>query len=114
LRRSGANDWYWKQSFGLRSGEELYDISKDKDCMNDLANDPRYARKKEELKKLLFETLKRQKDPRLMGNGDVFDKYPYMLPDYWNFWERVKSSQISDPASKTGWVEPSDYEKVMQ
>jgi hypothetical protein len=82
--------------------------------MNDLANDPRYARKKEELKKLLFETLKRQKDPRLMGNGDVFDKYPYMLPDYWNFWERVKSSQISDPASKTGWVEPSDYEKVMQ
>ena len=114
LRRSGANDWYWKQSFGLRSGEELYDISKDKDCMNDLANDPRYARKKEEMKKLLFETLKRQNDPRMTGNGDVFDKYPFMLPDYWNFWERVKNGEISDPASKTGWVEPSDYEKEIQ
>lgn len=114
MRRSGVNDWYWKQSFGLRSDEELYDISKDKACLNDLAKDRRFTKKKEELKKLLFETLKRQKDPRMTGNGDIFDNYPFMSPDYWNFWERVKYKEISDPVSKTGWVEPSDYEKTIQ
>jgi N-sulfoglucosamine sulfohydrolase len=113
-RRSGMDDSFWKQSFGLRSNEELYDISKDKDCMNNLSKDPLYTKKRDELKRLLFDTLKRQNDPRMTGAGDSFDKYPFMLPDYWNFWERVKSGEITDPASKTGWVEPSDYEKAIQ
>jgi hypothetical protein len=82
--------------------------------MNDLAKDPLYAKKKIELKKRLYDTLKRQKDPRMTGNGDVFDKYPFMMPEYWNFWERVKSGEISNPASKAGWVEPSDYEKALK
>lgn len=110
LRRNGVNDWYWKQSFGLRTDEELYDISNDKDCLKNLSQNPLYAKKKEELKKQLFDTLKRQRDPRMTGNSDVFDNYPFMLPDYWNFWERVKNKEILNPASKTVWVKPSDYE----
>jgi len=110
LKRKGQNSWYWDQSFGLRPEEELYNIAKDKDCLVNLTKNVEYIERKESLKKQLFEKLKEQKDPRVMGNGDVFDNYPYMSPDYWNFWERVKSREIVNPASKTGWVEPTDYE----
>jgi arylsulfatase A-like enzyme len=41
---------------------------------------------------------------------EEFDRYPFMTADYWNFWERVRRKEIKDPASKTGWVEPGDYE----
>jgi arylsulfatase A-like enzyme len=110
LRRTEKNNWYWQQAFGLRPQEELYNISKDKDCVTDLARDMVYNKKKSELKKLLFDKLKAQKDPRVIGNGDVFDNYPFMTADYWNFWERVLRHEITDPASKTLWVERSDYE----
>jgi N-sulfoglucosamine sulfohydrolase len=110
LRRSGQNKWFWDQSFGLRPEEELYDILKDRDCLINLVKNKEYLKKKEALKKELFEKLKEQKDPRVMGNGDIFDNYPFMSPDYLNFWERVKSGDIVNPASKTGWVEPTDYE----
>jgi hypothetical protein len=110
LRRTAKNTWYWKEAFGLRPAEELYNISTDRDCIVNLAKDPKYIKKKLELKKILFDKLIAQKDPRVMGKGDVFDKYPFMTEDYWNFWERVQQKEILNPASKTGWVEPGDYE----
>lgn len=112
LRRTGDNTWYWKEAFGLRPAEELYNVSTDKDCVIDLAKDAAYDKKKLQLRKLLFDKLKAQKDPRVMGRGDIFDNYPFMDPDFWNFWERVQRKEISDPAAKTRWVEPGDYEPV--
>lgn len=110
LKRSGKNTWYWNQSFGLRPAEELYDISKDKDCVQNLAENEGFNKIKKALRKELFAKLKADCDPRVTGNGDVFDSYPFMSPDYWNFWERVKNKEIIHPASKTPWVEATDYE----
>lgn len=110
LKRSGKNSWYWDQSFGLRPAEELYDISKDKDCVHNLVENKQFASIKVALLKQLFAKLKADEDPRVTGNGDVFDAYPFMSPDYWNFWERVKNKEIINPASQTPWVEVTDYE----
>ena len=110
LKRSGSNSWFWDQSFALRPEEELYNLSKDIDCMRNLAKNKNYTSLKSALKNQLFNKLKSQKDPRVMGKGDVFDNYPFMTNDYWNFWERVKNKEILQPYLKTPWVEPTDYE----
>jgi arylsulfatase A-like enzyme len=110
MKRSGANSWFYGQSFELRPKEELYYLPNDRDCLNNLAQNTRYAETKGRLKSSLLKKLHSQKDPRVSGQGDVFDNYPFMSADYWNFWERVQSKEIKDPASKTTWVEPTDYE----
>ena len=51
--------------------------------------------------------LKRQGDPRIEGNGEVFDKYPYANPNQRNFYERYMRGE--KPIA--GWVLPSDFEK---
>ena len=78
--------------------------------MRNLAKNKNYTSLKSALKNQLFNKLKSQKDPRVMGKGDVFDNYPFMTNDYWNFWERVKNKEILQPYLKTPWVEPTDYE----
>ncbi len=51
--------------------------------------------------------LKMQQDPRMFGNGNVFDNYPYGEPRVRNFYERfMKGEQV-----KAGWVNESDFEK---
>jgi hypothetical protein len=113
LDRTGIKSKYWNEAFGLRPGEELYNVAADKDCLLNLVNDPAYTAKKLALKNQLFNKLREQKDPRVMGYGDVFDKYPFMVPEYWNFWEKVQRKEITNPASKTGWVNASDYESPL-
>jgi hypothetical protein len=65
-----------------------------------------------ELKTELFAQLKLQKDPRMLGNGDVFDNYPYndREKEAWNFWENVVSGKLKNPWESTGWVSKTDYE----
>ena len=110
LARQGKDSVYWKLSFAPRKSEELYDISKDKFCINDLSANPEFTAQKEAMKKTLFDILKSQKDPRVIGNGDVFDKYPYDQKIAWNFWEKVVNGEIKEPWLITKWVEPTDYD----
>ena len=63
--------------FGRRPAEELYDLAKDRDQLNNVADQRRYARIKKRLSDLLMAELKATKDPRVLGQGDAFDKYPY-------------------------------------
>lgn len=63
--------------YGKRPKEELYNIILDPECLNNLAENPSYLKKKQTLKKELFAKLKRQEDPRMFGNGDVFDTYDF-------------------------------------
>jgi N-sulfoglucosamine sulfohydrolase len=63
-------------AFSKRPAEQLYDIKKDPDCVNDISNDKSYANIKRELGELLISELKKQGDPRVLGNGDIFDSYP--------------------------------------
>jgi arylsulfatase A-like enzyme len=99
----GKNN-YWNWDFGKRPKEEFYDIKEDPECLHNLIGDKEYAKKASALKNLLFTELKQQKDPRMFGNGSVFEKYPPTEGKdfYKHFMEGKKE--------KTGWVNASDYE----
>jgi uncharacterized sulfatase len=60
-----------------RPGEELYDLRKDPNQLNNISDEPSYAKVKEELAARLMAELKATDDPRVVGSGDVFDTYPY-------------------------------------
>lgn len=62
--------------FLKRPTEQLYDVKNDPACVNDLAQDPRYAETLERLGRKLRENLRAQQDPRMTGNGGIFDTYP--------------------------------------
>jgi uncharacterized sulfatase len=70
-------------AFGRRPAEELYDLRKDTAQLNNVADHPDYAKVKSKLAADLVAELKATKDPRVIGNGDVFDTYPYygVMPD---------------------------------
>ena len=59
------------------------------------------------LKEQLFTGLKAQGDPRMNGNGAIFDNYPYSGKSTDNFYERMKAGE----KLKAGWVKPTDFEK---
>lgn len=72
---------YYLLSFGKRADEELYDMVKDPDCVNNLAQIPAFYNIKAELNSQMINELKKQKDPRVLGNGDIFDYYPHCNPE---------------------------------
>ena len=72
---------YYLMSFGKRTDEELYDLKKDPDCTVNLAQDSKFKKTKEELNKQMTKELTLQKDPRVLGKGDIFDYYPHCSPE---------------------------------
>lgn len=71
----GEHDPFWQHAFGKRPADQLFDLSKDPDCMTNLAADPDFSAKATALREKLMAELKRQQDPRALGQGDVFDQY---------------------------------------
>ncbi|VGO22408.1 sulfatase family protein [Pontiella sulfatireligans] len=59
--------------FGKRPGEELYNVKADPECLKNLAANPEYAAMKGKMKSALFAELAIQGDPRMHGNGAIFD-----------------------------------------
>ena len=112
--RSGADSTFYELSMGKRPEEELYDLTADKDCIENLAEIPEYRDIKESMRKRLMEILRRQGDPRVTGNGDIFDHYPYSDHEYENFYEKTVSGEIQDPWSYTDWIEPTDYDEYVR
>lgn len=58
-----------------RPAEELYDISKDPGCLNNMAGDPGMAATKEKLVAQFEAYLRETNDPRILGKGDIFETY---------------------------------------
>jgi len=116
MKREGKDLKYWELSFGKRKAEELYDLTTDKFCVNNLAENPIFTQRMEAMKALLFAQLKSQNDPRMFGKGDIFDQYPYDedVTQAWNFWEKVVSGEISKPWKMTNWVRPTDYDAYVK
>lgn len=106
-RRRNIDDTYWDLCFGKRPSEELYNIKNDPDCMKNLADDPDYQARKKSLSDELILELEEQEDPRIFGNGDVFDNYPYAQESMRNFYERYVAQGEDIEA---GWVNKSDFE----
>ena len=107
LRRQGEDTLYWELSFGKRPREELYDLSRDPHCVTSLAGDPEQAGRKRRLRRMLFDALEAQDDPRMRGEGHVFDEYPYSDESSRRFYERYMRGERLN----AGWVEPTDFEK---
>lgn len=106
-RRSGESTVYWDLCFGKRPPEELYNLSDDPDCLKNLADSPEQAQMKEKLRGMMEAELKEQGDPRMFGNGGIFDAYPNASPSTKNFYSRYMQGE----KMKAGWVKPSDFEK---
>jgi arylsulfatase A-like enzyme len=84
-----GDEFYWQLSFGKHPAEELFDIQADPHCLENLAEKPDYAELKESLWQELQAELKRTGDPRVFGNGDVFESYEYIVdaPHSWAHYE---------------------------
>jgi len=76
----GIDDQFWQQAFGKRSAEQLFDVTKDSDCVTNLMGSLQFASVVKDLRQTLMTELKRQKDPRIVGDGDAFDHYPTIKP----------------------------------
>ncbi len=80
IEAAGEGDHFWQLCFGKRPADELYDLAADPDCVQNLAADPAQADHIRQLKEELFAELTQQEDPRLLGRGDAFDRYPSPQP----------------------------------
>jgi N-sulfoglucosamine sulfohydrolase len=76
LKEEG-NSKFFDLAMGKRPAEELYDLKNDPACVNNLAGSPGMADVKAKLWAELKQQLIAQQDPRILGNGDVFDHYEY-------------------------------------
>jgi len=110
LYRTGENDWYWKLSMGKReSNEEFFNISEDPECLNNLAAAPELSDIKQGMKARMESILIEQQDPRMLGNGDIFNSYGFSNDKGWNYYERFMAGEFT--IDDTGWVNPGDEEK---
>lgn len=99
---------YWQQSFGKRPQEELYDVANDPDCINNLAQSAAHQDLLQSMKNELFGRLTEQADPRMAGNGAIFDQYPYADTSGANFYERYHAGEPLN----WGWVNDSDFQDL--
>ncbi|HSH19560.1 MAG TPA: sulfatase/phosphatase domain-containing protein, partial [Draconibacterium sp.] len=88
------NNWpvYFDLAYSKRPAEQLYDIKSDPGCVKNLAENPDFLQIKTDLNKVLLDELTKQGDPRVLGNGDVFESYPRFgaMRDFPGFKERGK------------------------
>lgn len=67
---------YLYLSVGKRPAEELYDVLKDPGNVKNLALDPDYEPVTRSLRNRLNNYLKKTEDPRIIGEGDIWESYP--------------------------------------
>ena len=76
-----------------RPAEELYKISEDPFCLDNLAGDEAHAETLAELRDRLESDLREQNDPRILGYGDIYESFPRYAsfkPELEGFKERGK------------------------
>jgi N-sulfoglucosamine sulfohydrolase len=102
-RTDPAEAKYWQWNFGKKVAEELYDLQKDSACINNLALNPEKAPIRKAMQEQVLAELKAEGDPRALGNGAIFDAYPY-AQDSRGYYERFKAGG----KVRAGWINPSD------
>jgi arylsulfatase A-like enzyme len=73
-------DDLFRLSFGKRPAEELYLVSRDPECMTNVAAEAQYALIKRQLRDRMEEQLRAEGDPRMLGRADFFDTIQYTGP----------------------------------
>jgi len=87
---------FFDASFGKLPTDQLFDLRRDPDCMTNLAATASFTA----FQKQLFDELKQQGDPRMLGNGQVYDKYPYGNVSKRNFYDRIMRGEKIEPAKE--------------
>ncbi len=77
LKPNDGEYHFFEMSFDRRPVEELYNIKEDPHCIYNLAARPEYAEQMKQLRKQMETELIAQGDPRMLGDGAVFDTYKY-------------------------------------
>ncbi|MBL8232873.1 MAG: sulfatase, partial [Bryobacterales bacterium] len=83
----------FEHGFGKRPEEQLFDVGKDPGCLRNLAGDPAHRATRSAMRGALEKALTAQRDPRLTGNGDIWERYPrysQMRPELGGFAEQGK------------------------
>ena len=91
-----GTDFYFNESFGKRPLEQLFDVVKDPYCMTNLADDEEHQTLKAALWDELQEALRQTGDPRIEGNGDIFDTYEY-IPNAPHSWKNYLKRMAGEP-----------------
>ncbi|MEM7385853.1 MAG: sulfatase [Verrucomicrobiota bacterium] len=106
-RSRGEERPYWQWSFGKKPRFELYNLKVDPDCMKNLAIQAEYGDRRKAMRDQMRKELKEQGDPRIEGQGFLFEKYPYADEARKGFYEKWKKGAMPE----AGWVKPADFEK---
>ena len=102
---------YWEICFGKRAGEELYHVAADPDCLKDLINDPSHHDRRDRLRARMEKELREQADPRIAGDGNRFERYPWCHPWLDHYYERYQNRHVSgEQQMEPGWIEPTDVQ----
>lgn len=104
MGRRHRADRFWQLSFGLRPAEELYDLQADPDCLRNLAAESSNGALAASLRERMEAELAAQDDPRLHGQGGIFDAYPPTA--HAGFHERY----LRGEPIQADWVNASDFE----
>ncbi|MEZ5354390.1 MAG: sulfatase [Bryobacteraceae bacterium] len=83
----------FEHGFGKRPEEELFDVAADPGCLRNLAGEAAHARTRASMRRTLERALEQQRDPRVTGNGDIWESYPRysgMRPELGGFAEQGK------------------------
>ena len=105
MGRKDRSDKFWQLNFGLRPAEEFYDLTVDAGCARNLADESVHTEIVKQLRKRMESELKSQNDPRMAGNGKIFDEYP--ATNGAGFYEKFMRGEKMN----AGWVSPTDFEK---
>ena len=104
--RADADDPFWALCFGLRPSEEFYNLKSDPDCVRNLAPLPNFATPKTKLRDQMHSELGAQEDPRMSGNGAIFDAYEHSAKANVGYYERfMRGEKIN-----AGWIDPDDID----
>lgn len=106
--RADRSDHHWQLNFGMRPAVELYDLDKDPDAAANLADAAEHEALRQRLDVELTARLQEQGDPRMFGQGHLFDEYPIHTDKTRNFHERFLKGELGK--SDAGWVNPTDFE----
>ena len=106
-RKSAETKYLWELSFAKRSMEELYNLSDDPYCINNLMDSVDYKNIAQVLKEEMENELKKEADPRMFGNGTIFQNYQSSDRRYKGAYNRiVNQKEVLVPP----WINVSDIE----
>ncbi len=105
LGRKDRTNMFWRLNFGMRPGEELYDLRGDAECTHNLASETVHSKWCVQLRERMETELKSQNDPRMEGNGNVFDDY--LATNGAGFYDKY----LRGEKPKAGWIDESDIER---